>query len=466
MTSLCCVSLGGCRAPLELLEATAFGRDELVERLPGLFAASGADGIAVLSTCQRTEVYASWTGTPDPSALIAALAADRNLPRAVVESAASVYVGEAAARHLFRVATGLESFVLGETEIAGQVRAANEASRRAGVADAAVQRLLGSAIATSRHAHRSVSVAATSRSVASVAIDRLLADGADALRGRQVLVVGAGQVAGVVVDRATRAGAVVTVCNRSRRHADRFTAAGARVVDLVELTAHLAVADVAILATAAPHPLVDADLLRAARPGDRSALTLVDLALPRNVDPSVRALASARLIDLADLRAGGAGEAAALSQDVVAIEAIIETELARYQRWVTGQTVAAALHRMRGDAERIALQEVARAANRFPPELVPALERALVTTAHRLVHGPTQELLLAAGSGDAQLADVLGRLYASGTDQAGPRKLLADDTDAAVRRRGTALDGKRAQVRAREHALHQRGVHAAHELAV
>lgn len=460
------MSLGGCRAPLGVLEATAFGRDELVDRLPGLRAASGAEGIAVLSTCQRTEVYATWTGEPDPAALMSAVAADRDVPLETIEAAGSVYVGTAAARHLFRVTTGLESFVLGETEIAGQVRAATEASRRGGAAEPALHRLLCSAISASRHAHRGVSIAATSRSVASVAVDRLLAENGDTLRGHRVVVVGAGQVAAVVVERATHAGAAVTVCNRTRRHADRFAAAGARVVDLIELPECLAANDIAILATAAPHPLVDAELLRGARAKDRASLTLVDLALPRNVHPAVRALASVRLIDLADLRADGAGEALALAEDVAAIEAVIETELARYLRWATGQTVGTALRQMRGDAERIALQELDRVAHRFPAELRPALERALLTTAHRLVHGPTQELLLAAEAGETGVADVLARLYATRAAQPAPGGLAVDDADAAARRCAPTLDGKRAQVRALEHALHQRGVHAAHELAV
>ncbi len=178
-----------------------------------------------------------------------------------MSAAATGYAGDAAARHLLRVATGLESFVLGETEVAGQVRAAAEASRSAG-GDVVLDRLLDTAVSAARRAHRCTGVAATSRSVAAAAVDVVAGD----LPGRRLLLVGAGQVAATVVARGVALGAQVTVCNRTRRHADRFAAAGATVVDLAELPAVLATTDVAFLATAAPHPLVDAELLRACRP--------------------------------------------------------------------------------------------------------------------------------------------------------------------------------------------------------
>jgi glutamyl-tRNA reductase len=153
-------------------------------------------------------------------------------------------------------------------------------------------------------------------------------------------VVGAGSLPAVAVARAVDLGAVVTVCNRTRRSADRFAAAGATVIDLADLADCLATTDIAILATAAPHPLVDARMLRSARSAGTESLTLVDLSLPRNVDPSVRQLASVRLIDLADLRAGGASDAGDLADDLAATEEIIEAELRRYRRWLESRSAA------------------------------------------------------------------------------------------------------------------------------
>jgi len=455
VTGLGCVSVGGCKAPLDLLERLAFSGAELAERIPRLRAAAGATAVAVLSTCQRVELYACWPGEPDLPALTAALAADRGVPEPAVSAAATAYAGDAAARHLLRVATGMESFVLGETEVAGQVRAAAEASRHAG-GDVALDRLLDTAVSAARRAHRCTGVAATSRSVASAAVDAVAGD----LPGRRLLLVGAGQVAATVVDRGVALGARVTVCNRTRRHADRFAAAGATVVDLAELPAELATADFAFLATAAPHPLVDAELLRGRRPAGGPRLTLVDLALPRNVHPSVREVPSVRLIDLADLRAA---EAPALVAEVAAVEQVIEAELARYRRWAAARGVGAALRRMRADAEEVARQEVARID--VPEEDRTVLERAVLRTVHRLTHATTRELLAAADAGDGALVERLAGLYAPAARSA------ADDPHAATGLRDALLgrarlDPHRSQVGAVEQPADQGRVHPADQLAV
>jgi len=345
MNELSCLSVAGLYVSLELLERLSYSRDELAERLTALRTRSRARAVAVLSTCQRTELYATWTGKPDDAALLAALASDRGVSIRTLDRAATTYGDEAAARHLLRVASGLESFVLGETEIAGQVRAAAEISRTAGGGDVVLDRLLDAAVSASRKTHRLAPIAATSRSVASVAVDAVVRGNGGTLTGRRLLVVGAGSVAAVAVARAVDLGAIVTVCNRTRRSADRFAAAGANVVDLADLADLLAVTDIAILATAAPHPLVDARMLRSARPAGTGSLTLVDLSLPRNVDPSVRQLTSVRLIDLADLRAGGASDAGDLADDLAATEEIIEAELRRYRRWLESRSAAASLRR-------------------------------------------------------------------------------------------------------------------------
>src|SRR5690348_7279489 len=112
-----------------MLERVAYSRAELAERLPALRAASRARGVAVLSTCQRTEVYATWAGEPDEAALLAAVASDRIVSRRSLRRVSTTFRDEAAARHLMRVTCGLESFVLGETEIVGQVRTAADVSQ-------------------------------------------------------------------------------------------------------------------------------------------------------------------------------------------------------------------------------------------------------------------------------------------------------------------------------------------------
>src|SRR5262245_28564384 len=384
MTGLSCLSITACQASIDVLERLSYPREELAGRLTSLRTNSQARAVAVLSTCQRTEVYATWPGEPDHPALLAALALDRGIPRRVLCPVARTYCGDAAARHLLRVASGLESFVLGEAEIAGQVRAAADISRAAGGGDIELERLLEAAISASRKRHRRTSILAAARSVASLAVDAVALSTGGAIAGKRLLVVGAGQAASVVVARAVELQAVVTVCNRTRRRADRFVAAGATVVDLADLADCLATSDIAILATAAPHPLVDARILRSARAAGAGPVTLVDLSMPRNVDPAVRALPWVRLIDLADLRSDGMGDADDLARDLAATEEIIETELQRYLRWLAGRSAAAALHRMRSGAEDIAREEMARIAGELPAEIRSSMERVLLKTVHRL----------------------------------------------------------------------------------
>jgi glutamyl-tRNA reductase len=469
MTGLSCLSITACRAPLDVLERLSYSREELAGRLASLRSNSEARAVAVLSTCQRTEVYATWPGAPDDPALLAALALDRGIPTRVLRSVARTYRGDAAARHLLRVASGLESFVLGETEIAGQVRAAADLSRAAGGADAELERLMDAAISASRKRQRRTSIAAATRSVAAVAVEAVTRSNGGTLAGQRLLVVGAGQVASVVVARAVELGAVVTVCNRTSRRAHRFAAAGAAVVDLADLAERLAASDIAILATTAPHPLVDAHLLRSARAAGAGPLTLVDLSMPRNVDPVARALPWIRLIDLADLRSDGTADAGDLVRDLAATEEIIETELQRYLRWLASRSAAAALHRMRSGAEDIAREELARNAGGLPPEIRSSMERVLLKIVHRLVHKPTLELRAAAAADDGDLVEVLAGLFdpasAHGQAAAGTG-LLAGEPDTAARRRRPPLDAQRLQARAVEQAGHERGVHRAHKLTM
>src|SRR6516164_3485341 len=411
MTGLSCLSITAGQAVLDVLERVSYSREELAGRLASLRSNSQARAVAVLSTCQRTEVYATWPAKPDHPALLAALALDRGIPSRVLGPVARTYRGDAAARHLLRVASGLESFVLGETEIAGQVRAAADISRAAGSGDVELERLMDAAISAARKRQRRTSIQAATRSVARVAVDAVASSSGGTITGQRLVVVGAGQVASVAVARAVELQAVVTVCNRTRRHAERFAAAGATVVDLADLADCLATSDIAILATAAPHPLVDVDILRSARAVDAGPLTLVDLSMPRNVDLGVRALPRVRLIDLADLRSDGMNDADDLTRELAVTEEIVEIELQRYLHWLAGRSAGAALHRMRSGAEGIAREEMARIAGELPAEIRSSMERVLLKTVHRLVHKPTLELRAAAEADDRDLVSVLAGLF-------------------------------------------------------
>jgi glutamyl-tRNA reductase len=412
MTSLMCLSVPGCRVPVSVLEALSFARDELSDALEDLRERAGATQLCVLSTCERTEVYACWDGQAEPSRLVQAVAANRGLPAVVVEDAATLLVGRQAARHLLRVATGLESFVLGERDIVGQVRAAADASRTSGVSGLELERLLATAVNTSRRVHRCTGFGAGGRSVAAAAVALAASENGGDLVDRRVLVVGAGQVATEVAESAARLGATVTVCNRTKRHAERLAAAGARVVDLARLVDVLPDTDVAIFGTAAPHRLLDAQRLTPALTGRSRDLLVLDLCVPRNVDPDVGGLTGARLVDLEELRALGAPGSEAISQDVARAEQIVGEELDRYLRWLAGRAAATSVRQLRADLDRCTRTHVEQAARDVPEEFRPLLEDGIRRVVRRLAHGPTKRLLEAAEAGDDDLVAVIAGLFA------------------------------------------------------
>ena len=416
MSGLGYLSVSGCRASLSLLESLTYRREELRRRLPVLRSLSGASALVVLSTCQRVELYATWDGDADPTALLRALSKDRGVPLDALVHAGTTGAGDDAARHLLRVATGLESFVLGEQEITGQLRAAAEASRSVGVGGLDLDRLIAAATSTSRRAHRHTALASATGSVAGAGVEAA-ATLSGGLTGRRVLVVGAGEVAATVVERATALGASVVVCNRTRRYAERFVAAGAVVVDLSELASCLATADVAVLGTAAPHWLIDASTLGSRGPQRARPVVLVDLSMPRNVDPAVRGLPGVRLVDLADLRAGGSPDAGLLVDAVATAEGVVEQELVRYRRWLLSRTAGEAVRRLRANARAVADQEVARSASGASAEVRALVEQAVSRVVGHLAHGPTRELLAAAEAGNPVLVDLLAGLFDNGRQE-------------------------------------------------
>lgn len=410
MTTLDCLSLAGCRAPIDVLERATYTGDELAERLPALRAACGVDQLAVLSTCQRTELYVTWSGEPEPDRLVAAFAADRGLSVEAVCEAVTWWRDEECIRHLFRVTSGLESFVLGETEVIGQVRLAAQIARTAGVCAGELDALLRAAVSAARRVHRETSFVAAGRSVGTTAVDAAAARTPDVgLAGRRLLMVGAGQIANAVVARAIQLGAVVTVCNRTLRSAERFAAAGATVVDLTGIAECLGRSDVVVVGTAAPHRLVDVDMLGKVRTADSSPLLLVDLSVPRNVDPGVRELPGVDLVDLADLRSSGSADAATLAEDVAVAEAVLGAEQFRFNHWLRAQSAASVVRQLRAQADDVGRQEYDRVATRLPAEARALLELAVHRTVHRLIHAPTLALLDAAATGDRELVETLAR---------------------------------------------------------
>jgi glutamyl-tRNA reductase len=300
----------------------------------------------LLSTCNRCELY--WAGPGDGYAWFEELAANRGAPAGVQLTR---HEGLAAVRHLFIVAAGLDSQILGESEILGQVRRAYDAARSAGTTTREMDLIFSAALSAGRRVRRETMLGRHPASVSSAAVD-LAAQRWGAIGARSVIVLGGGEVAEGVLRALHQHGASrVTLVNRHPERARVLACAwGAEPGEWDELQEQLETADLLLVATASARPVVStAQLSRAVSERRGEELMVIDLAVPRNVEPSARNLESVRLFDLDDLQRLCCPAAGLASERLDEAEAVIEDELVRLDLAFRGRGVAprlAELHRL------------------------------------------------------------------------------------------------------------------------
>ena len=294
------------------------------EAIAKLLIETGRSGV-VLSTCNRFEIY--WWGADGWSDWF--LKGTGTVPRTAVVQQESV----AAVRHLFSVAAGLDSQVLGEHEILGQVRRAWGLSREQGASTRELDLVFASAIAAGRRVRRETVLGHHPASIGSVAVEAVQARNGG-LRDRPVVVIGAGEAARGAVSALSEAGADIRLVVRHRERAvalaERYQAA---LEPWERLDGAMAEAHVIIAATSASHAFLAAERLRPLSPGT----TVVDLGVPRNVDPEARAISGITVLDLDDLQAGSRGRLPGIAPGIEAARMILERETSRLvgklERW-------------------------------------------------------------------------------------------------------------------------------------
>jgi len=405
-------------APLELRERLALTRDgclSLGERLL-------ADGIAaeavVLSTCNRTEVYLAGADArvAEPCVLGLLCECGRLEPGALSEAACCA-TGDAAVTHLFRVAASLDSMVVGEAQVLAQLRDAFEAARRAGATGAVFNRLFRQAIEVGKRVRAETAIGDRPVSVSSAAVD-LARQVLGTLDDRVVLVLGAGETSELTVEslQAQGAGAVIVV-NRTLATAEELAArCHGRAVCLDELDEHLAAADIVISSTAAPGLVVDRSRLEPVmRRRARRPLLLVDLAVPRDLDPAIADLAGCHLCDIDDLQAVVAADRCERECEIAQAQLIVDEEVERLNAWIAERHVVPTISRLRDSVEGIRAAEVARLSGRLASlsaEQRDEVEQLTVAIVRKILHLPTVRLKeLAAAPGAAAYVDALWRLF-------------------------------------------------------
>jgi len=329
------------------------------DEVAGLLAQEQAAGRSalLLFTCNRCELY--WSGPHDREPWFRDLARSRGVS---LNGELARQSGREAVRHLFTVAAGLDSQILGETEILGQVRRAYDAARAAGTTTREMDAVFSAALSAGRRVRHETMLGRHPASVSSAAVDLGAQQWTEGLAGRRVVVLGAGEAAeGVLRSLHLQGASAVALVNRSPERADVLaTAWGAAARSWDELPSLIAAADLLFVATGAAQAVLSAAELSAATAGRTGRpLVTVDLSVPRNVQPEARAVAGVRLFDLDDLQRlccpAGAGSAASLSD----AERLLDEEVGRLEQSLRGRAAAprlAELHRM---GAQVAAQEAA-----------------------------------------------------------------------------------------------------------
>lgn len=404
-------------ADLPLLERLAVAADEQPKALRQLAAGEHVLEAVLVSTCNRVEVYAHVARFHPGLAEVRAWFAERgDVHPQDLDEVQYTYHDDRAAAHLFAVASGLDSMVVGERQIAVQVKQALETARAEGTARRVLQRLFSQAIEVGRRTRRETGVARGASSMVDVGLELVATALAGGLTGRQVAIVGAGAMGALTAERvAGQPVAGVEIWNRSPDKANRLAArAGGRVAAVDDLTGVVARADVVVCTTGAPQPLLDRELVaRAVADRGGRPLVVLDLAVPRNVAPDAAELAQVRVVDVADVRdLAGQRETGA---EVTHARRLVDEEAERFGAWTRASQVEPTIRAVRHHAESVRQAELARLASRLTElddrqlAAVEAVTRGIVNT---LLHEPTVRLKQLAGHAGAGFhADVLRELF-------------------------------------------------------
>jgi glutamyl-tRNA reductase len=387
-------------APLAVLERLAIAPDDVAKSVTALTQRDTIREVAVLSTCGRTEVYLvveRFHGAyADVTEFLAALA---GMPLDELHPHLLSLHDDAAATHLFEVAAGLESFVLGESEILGQVRAAWQSAVDNGGVRSTLDLLFRHALRTGKRARSETAIGQGTASISHAAVE-LAADRLGTLADRRVLVVGAGDMGAGVATSLRKVGATdIAVANRTPDRGRTLAAKVAGgVVAFEDLGEALADSDVVVTCVASTEGLITTDTLAGRGDGD---LLIVDIALPRNVDRAVAAVAGVTVLDLDDVSAWAQRGRAARAAEAARVREIIADQLEQFLLESTARQAAPLVARLHDHAEQIRSAEVQRFSSRFGDladdnhDAVEALTKAIVA---KLLHQPSVRLRHDAGT--------------------------------------------------------------------
>jgi glutamyl-tRNA reductase len=446
--SVLVVGLSHKSAPVTLLERAALSGDTLTKLLRDVFQAEPVAEVFVVSTCNRVEVYADVDRFhAGVTAICELLARHCGVPAQGLTPHLYVHYEDRAVSHLMAVACGLDSMVVGEDQILGQVRSALKLAGEQGTVGRVLSELGRLALRTGKRARTETGIGRAGLSLLTVAIELAAASlrsgpagatpagatlagatpagvapsDAAALADRDVLIVGAGSMSALAAATATRSGAAaIVVANRTRSRAERIAAdVSATAAGLADVPVAMGAADVVISCTGATGQVITRDMVSAAvtarkQAGRTGPLVILDLAMPHDVDPAVAGLPGVVLVGIDML--GGQGTTAA-GDDVAAVRAILEAELAAYHSAMDAARVAPTVVALRAKAAKVVDDELARLAGRLSGDdlsgrALDEIAQTVRRVVDKLLHAPTVRVKELAGSpGGEEYAAALRVLF-------------------------------------------------------
>ncbi len=405
-------------APVEIREKISIPEDAISEALSALKSGTPVSECLILSTCNRTEIYACAETRSDDDAIIGWIAKHFGIGDSELRSHLYSYAGHKAAEHLFRVASGIDSMVVGEAQILGQVKGAYASAVGGGFTGSVLNNLFQQAITVGKRVRTETEIGKGAFSVGSVAV-RLAKSIFDRLSGRTVLIVGAGKMSELTITNLVSAGANdIMVTNRTYEKAvslaDQFNGRAAKMDDLASI---LESADIVITSTGSNDPIISRKMIAAVHHARRGRpIFLIDMAVPRDIEPEAGRLDNVFLYDMDDLQSVVAEDMAERHAEVEKAERIIAEEIEEFLRWFRTMDAVPIITALRDKFEDIRSAEYDNLVAKLPhlsPEEREAISAAMRSVVNKICHQPMIQIKDYAAQDDSSvrletICDVFG----------------------------------------------------------
>lgn len=401
-------------APVAIRERAAFAPDQLAQALHDITAHAGVDEATILSTCNRTEVYCR-LDQDDGHKAVKWFCDFHRLPTHDIQPHLYLHPDQEAVKHAFRVAAGLDSLVLGEPQILGQMKTAFTTAHKAGVTGKILNRLFQQTFSVAKQVRTDTAIGASAVSVAYAAVS-LARKIFQNLAEKKVLLIGAGETIELVARHVREQGVThIVVANRTVERAQLLAdACGGEAISLAELPERLSEADIVISSTASQLPILGKGAVESAlKARKHRPMFMVDLAVPRDIEPEVAKLADIYLYTVDDLHEVIQENMESRLEAAREAEKIIDIQVLDFMHWVRSLDAVPAIRALRESASAVCEAELKRAQRRLergedPQQVMALLARAI---ANKFTHAPSDALKKAGHDGDAALLDAARKLF-------------------------------------------------------